>query len=146
MLAIFLLAQLGRPEVALPSTGVFNPLTGRTVARGTDGAFFVFDRFEHRILMFAPNQAEGRLVARKGSGPGELLKTNGLFLFGNALYVLSADHIQFFDTDGTYRQRIRLPPGLSVQKTATRQLRANELFPGQEVSHLKISDDSNQKE
>lgn len=106
-------------EIVLEKTDVFNPLTQKTAARRDDGAFFVFDRFDHDIWLFEAHGAGKRKVARKGPGPGELERTNRLLLFEQALYVFSADHIQVFDLEGVYRERIRLPPGLRVEKTST---------------------------
>ncbi|MDJ0838104.1 MAG: hypothetical protein QNK37_16430 [Acidobacteriota bacterium] len=118
-LLFFWLMNCDIGRVVLPSTDVYHPLTNKTTARSENGIFFVFDRFEHRILMFQPGDVKGRIIARKGLGPGELDRTNRIFIFDKALYVLSSTWVQVFNIDGSYRRSIRLPPGLMVDKTAT---------------------------
>ncbi len=116
---VLMLICWAQGDIVLEKTGVYNPLTCKTAARRDDGAFFIFDRFDHDIWLFDPKVGSKRKIARKGPGPGELERTNRLRFFDNELYVFSADHIQIFDSEGVYLERIRLPPGLTVQKTST---------------------------
>lgn len=114
---LFLLMQGDLGEVVLEGTNVFNSLTDETAARREDGAFFIFDRFEQQIFLFEPGQEEGFCIARKGSGPGELDRTNRIQFFNGQLLAFSASQIQIFDNNGTFLTQVRIPPSVKVSRT-----------------------------
>jgi len=101
-------------EIMVSSTGIYNPLDERTVARHPNGNFYVLDSFEQQVVLFGSQKK--RIIAKKGPGPGEIQQPNRVLVHGEDLIILTAAYIHYFDKNGVFKHRIHLPPGLKVYK------------------------------
>jgi len=81
------------------------------VARDSDGCIYILDQGNFRIQKFGPDGKYVETFARKGQGPGEILRSFSMNLFNNTdLHVcdMSNQRIQVFSTNSSEKRTIRM--------------------------------------
>ncbi|MEO5825687.1 MAG: 6-bladed beta-propeller [Gemmatimonadales bacterium] len=87
------------------------------LAEGPDGALYVLDRGESKVVVFEPNGAVRRVVGNgKGEGPGEFSRPTSIAVAPSGdLMVLDGNRVHVFDSTGQYRRVFKVTAAIPHQ-------------------------------